>query len=103
MFRGQHRKVRLLFGISDVVLTALAFAAAYQTRVLLAGHTPPFGPEFFLTRQVVVLLLGWSMAVYVALAAWWNIYGRIDSAQPHVILHDAFRQCLVGSASVVLF
>jgi exopolysaccharide biosynthesis polyprenyl glycosylphosphotransferase len=101
VFRGHHRKIRLLFGLSDVLLTALAFAAAYQTRVLL--DRAAFGPEFFLSAPVVVLLLGWSMVVWVGLASWWEIYDRIDSAHPRVILRDAFRQCLVGSASVVLF
>ena len=32
---GRHRKARVLFGLSDVLLAALAFEAAYQTRVLL--------------------------------------------------------------------
>ena len=102
MFRGHHRKVRLLFGISDVLLVALAFVLAYQTRVSLAGRAPAFGREFFLTRPVVVLLLGWSMVVWVALAAWWEIYDRIDAAHPRVILRDTFRQCVLGSASIVL-
>ncbi|HEV2200321.1 MAG TPA: sugar transferase [Bryobacteraceae bacterium] len=102
MFRGHHRKVRLLFGISDVVFTALAFALAYRTRVFLEGRAPGFGHDFFLTRQVAVLLLGWSMAVWVAAAAWWEIYDRIDTAHPRVILRDTFRQCLLGSAAIVL-
>ena len=35
MFSRQHRKARVLFGLSDILLTALAFEAAYQTRILL--------------------------------------------------------------------
>jgi exopolysaccharide biosynthesis polyprenyl glycosylphosphotransferase len=103
VFRGHHRKVRLLFGASDVLLIALAFAAAYRTRVLLAGRTPAFGREFFLIPEVTVLLLGWCMVVWVGLAAWWDIYDRIDTGHPRIILSDAFRQCLMGSFSVVLF
>jgi len=102
VFRGHHRKVRLLFGISDVLLTALAFALAYQIRFSWAGRVPGFDREFFLTRPVIVLLLGWSMVVWVALAAWWEIYDRIGAAHPRVILRDTFRQCLLGSASIVL-
>ena len=102
VFRGHHRKIRLLFGISDVLLTALAFAAAYRTRVVLTGRVPAFEPEFFLTTPVIVLLLVWSMVGWVALATWWEVYERIDSAHPRVILRDAFRQCLLGSASVIL-
>jgi exopolysaccharide biosynthesis polyprenyl glycosylphosphotransferase len=103
VFRGHHRKVRLLFGTSDVLLIALAFVAAYQTRVLLAGRAPVFGREFFLAPEVIALLLGWCMVVWVALATWWDIYDRIDAGHPRIILSDAFRQCLLGSFSVVLF
>jgi exopolysaccharide biosynthesis polyprenyl glycosylphosphotransferase len=103
VFRGHHRKVRLLFGTSDVILIALAFAAAYHTRVLLAGRVPGFGREFFLVPEVVVLLLGWCMVVSVGLATWWDIYDRIDTGHARIILTDAFRQSLLASASVVLF
>jgi len=43
------------------------------------------------------------MVVWVALGIWWQTYDRIDSAHPRVILSDAFRQCALGSMSVVLF
>ena len=102
MFRGHHRKVRLLFGLSDIVLIALAFFLAYWARVALGAHTVPFEHDFFLVAPVQVLLLGWSMVVWVALGIWWQTYGRIDSAHPRVILLDAFRQCLLGAVSVVL-
>ena len=46
----------------------------------------------------MALLLGWSMLIWVALGYWWEIYDRIDAALPRVILRDAFRQCLLGSA-----
>ena len=102
MFRGHHRKIRLLFGISDVLLIALAFAAAYSTRTVLAGQVPGFGREFYLSQPVVALLVGWSMVIWVALAGWWDIYARLESAHPRLALADASRQCLLGSASVVL-
>ena len=103
VFRGHHRKIRLLFGVSDVTLIALAFAAAYSTRIVLAGRAPGFDREFYLTRPEAALLLGWSMVVWVGLASWWDIYGRIDAAHPRVILGDASRQCVLGLASVILF
>jgi hypothetical protein len=93
VFRGHHRKVRLLFAISDVLLTALAFALAYQARVMLAGRAPALGHEFFLTRQVVVLLLGWSIVVWVAVASWWEIYDRIDAAHPRAIRCALLANC----------
>ena len=43
------------------------------------------------------------MLVWVALGYWWELYDHIDAAHPRVILRDAFRQCLVGAASLILF
>jgi exopolysaccharide biosynthesis polyprenyl glycosylphosphotransferase len=102
VFRGHHRKVRLLFGLSDIVLIALAFFLAYRARLALGSHVVPFEHDFYLLAPVQVLLLGWSMVVWVALGIWWQTYGRIDLARPRVILLDAFRQCLLGAISVVL-
>jgi len=101
VFRGHHRKVRLLFGISDIVVTALAFLLAYRTRVLL-DHVP-LEHDFHLEPPVLVLLLGGSMAVWVAIGTWWQIYDRIDAAHPRIILRDTFRQCLLGAVAIVLF
>src|SRR5580704_6075959 len=98
MFRGHHRKVRILFGLSDILLTAAAFELAYITRQRLDLEN-----VFFLTASIRVLLMGWSMVVWVALGYWWEIYDRIDATHPRVILRDAFRQCLLGAILVVLF
>jgi exopolysaccharide biosynthesis polyprenyl glycosylphosphotransferase len=107
VFRGHHRKVRILFGLSDILLIGLAFWAAYwiRTRLGTAAWTPmrsEFQRNFFLTTPICVLLAGWSMLIWVLLGYWWEIYDRIDSAHPRVILRDAFRQCLLGATSVVL-
>ena len=98
MFRGHHRKLRLLFGISDVLLIVLAFALAYISRQRLELQH-----NFFLTSPVKALLLGWSMFVWVGLGYWWEIYNRIDSAHPKVILRDAFQQCVAGGLSLIIF
>ena len=98
MFRGHRRKARLLFSATDIVLLTLAFEFAYWTRTRLELEH-----NFFLEPQRVALLLGWSMLVWVALGYWWEIYDRIDAASRRVILRDAFRQSLLGSALVVLF
>src|SRR3954462_8683713 len=97
MFRGQDRKVRILFGLFDIVLTAAAFQMAYATRAGL-GLTN----TFYIEPPTAALLMGWSMVVWVALGYWWEIYDQIDAAHPRVILRDAFRQCLVGAVAVVL-
>src|SRR5258706_1681390 len=107
VLRGHHRKVRILFGLSDILLIGLAFWAAYwiRTRLGTAAWTPmrsEFRRTFFLTTPICVLLAGWSMLIWVLLGYWWEIYDHIDSAHPRVILRDAFRQCALGAASVVL-
>src|SRR6202162_4801328 len=101
VFRGHHRKVRLLFGLSDIVLTALAFLLAYRVRVAL--DYIHFEHDFHVAAPVQVLLLGGSMIVWVAVGTWWQIYDRIDAAHPRIILRDTFRQCLLGAVAIVLF
>ncbi len=80
----------------------LAFLAAYWTRVALNSRGVAFENEFFLTGPELTLLIGWSMLVWVALGAWWQIYDRIDAAHPRIILRNAFEQCVLGVASVVV-
>ena len=97
MFRGHYRKVRILFGLADVLIVALAFQFAYWTRarMTLEHYFTLPGPER-------ALLLTGSLVVWVALGLWWEVYDRIDAADVRVILRDAFRQCLLGAASIVL-
>ncbi len=75
----------------------MAFQLAYWMRGRLA-----FEHVFFLTPIVRAVLLGWSAAVWVVLALWWEAYDRIDAAHIRVILRDTFQQCLVGAASIIL-
>ena len=97
MFSGHHRKAKLLFGLSDILLTALAFGLAYESRVWLPLERP-----FYLLPHVQALLVGFSMLTWVALGFWLDIYERLDAGKPSVILRDSFRQCLLGLMAVVL-
>ncbi len=98
VFRGHHRKIRVLFGISDLLLIGIAFQLAYATRVrLVLEHF------FALTSTEKLLLAGWSMLVWIALGYWWELYDHLDSEHPRTILRDAFRQCLLGGVALVLF
>jgi exopolysaccharide biosynthesis polyprenyl glycosylphosphotransferase len=97
VFSRHHRKARLLFGLSDVLLTALAFEAAYQTRLLL-----PIGRLFYLTVPVKALLLGSVILTWLLIGYWLELYDRLDSAHPSVVLRDTFRQCILGSIVVIL-
>jgi exopolysaccharide biosynthesis polyprenyl glycosylphosphotransferase len=95
---SRQRKARLLFGLSDVVLATLAFAAAYQTRAPLHLHF-----LFYLTAQQVVLVLGFSLLAWVMIGRWLGIYEKLDSAHPRLILRDSARQCALGALCLVIF
>ncbi len=97
MFSRHHRKVRVLFGLSDILLTALAFEAAYQTRLWL-----PLERIFFLTPPVKALLLGFSVLVWLLGGLWLEVYEKLESGHPRVILRDTFRQSLLGAVAVVI-
>src|SRR5215831_13042765 len=97
MFRRQ-RKARVLFGLSDVVIATLAFEAAYQTRVLL-----PLTHDFFLTVERKALVLGFALVCWVALGLWLEVYEKLDSGHPRVILRDSARQCAYGALGLVVF
>lgn len=98
MYSRHHRKARILFGVSDVLLTALAFEAAYQTRAFL-----PLEKNFELAVITKAFLLGYSVSIWVMFGYWLGVYERLDSAHPLVILRDASRQCAIGAIAVVLF
>src|SRR5436853_595524 len=55
MFRGHHRQVRILFGVSDILLIGVAFQLAYATRIRLE-----LTHEFFITSPIQGLLMGRS-------------------------------------------
>ncbi|HUQ94911.1 MAG TPA: sugar transferase [Bryobacteraceae bacterium] len=99
MYSRHHRKARILFGLSDVLLTALAFEAAYLTRAYL----PYFERFFEIPVPVKALLLGVAVFLWVLLGYWLGVYERLDSAHLRVILRDASRQCAFGIIGVVLF
>ena len=97
MFSGHYRKVKVLFGLTDVVLIAVAFLAAYYARVHL-----PFERVFELEGARAPVLLILSAACWVALGYWLDVYDKLDSAHPRVILRDTFRQCALGGIAIVL-
>jgi len=95
---GRHRKARVLFGLSDVLLAALAFEAAYQTRVVLhLEHA------FYLTVERKALVLAFALAAWVAIGLWLEVYEKLDIGNPRVILRDAARQCGYGVLCLIVF
>jgi exopolysaccharide biosynthesis polyprenyl glycosylphosphotransferase len=95
---SRHRKARVLFGLSDVVLVALAFEAAYQTRsVVNLEHV------FYLSVQQKALVLGFAALAWVAVAVWLEIYEKLDSGHPLVILRDSTAQCVYSALGLIVF
>jgi exopolysaccharide biosynthesis polyprenyl glycosylphosphotransferase len=95
---SRQRKARVLFGLSDIVLAAAGFEAAYQTRSILhLEHA------FFLTVEKKALVLGFSLFAWVAIGLWLGVYEKLDSGHPRIILRDSFRQSAYGAICLVLF
>ena len=95
---SRQRKARVLFGLSDIFLATLAFEAAYRTRKFLRLEN-----LFFLTVQQKVLVLGSALTAWVVIALWLEIYEKLDTAHPRIILRDTFRQCVYGAMCLVIF
>ena len=95
MFRSQTRKLKILFGFADAVLTAAAFTVAYKVR-----EYAPFRLQFFLTPDVHTLLLGFCLLTWVGFGYWLDVYGKLESVRIRVIVADSFRQ--VGFSALAL-
>ena len=94
---SRQRKARVFFGLSDIFLISLAFEAAYRTRTLLHLER-----AFYMSAERKALVLGMSLAAWVAIALWLEVYDKLDSGHPTVILRDTMRQCGYGALAVVL-
>jgi exopolysaccharide biosynthesis polyprenyl glycosylphosphotransferase len=95
---SRQRNARVLFGLSDIVLAAMAFEAAYQTRVVLNLER-----AFYLTVERKALVLGFALFAWVTIGLGLEIYEKLDSGHPRIILRDAARQCVYGAFSLVVF
>lgn len=103
MFSRQHRKARLLFGLSDVILTTLAFEAAYLTRLSLPRFWPHIERVFFMTVQAKALVLGFALLAWVGAGVWLRVYDRQSGVDPRTILRDSVAQCAWGAICLVIF
>src|ERR1035438_5691536 len=95
---SRQRKARVLFGLSDILLVALAFGAAYRTRSILQLEH-----NFFFTSEQVALILGFSLVAWVTIGLWLEVYEKLVSGHPRVILRDSARQCAYGALCMVVF
>lgn len=95
---SRQRKARVLFGLSDVLLVALAFEAAYQTRSILHLER-----AFYFSEEKKALLLGFVALSWVAVAIWLDIYDKLDNGHPRIIVRDTARQAFYAALCLVVF
>ena len=67
MFSRHYRKVKAIFAATDVLLTSIAFVAAYQTRLRL--HLEK---NFFIDFPVAALLLVLLALCWVTIGYWFD-------------------------------
>lgn len=97
MFGSKQRKAKLLFGLSDILLTVIAFESAYTIRQRMRLEN-----NFFLLPEQKALILGFSATAFVVIGYWMNIYGKVDSTRIRTILADSFRQAGYSALALVL-
>jgi exopolysaccharide biosynthesis polyprenyl glycosylphosphotransferase len=95
LFRSQTRKLKILFGVVDAVLTAAAFTLAYHVR-----EYAPLKNQFFLTPDVYTLLFGYCLLTWVGFGYWFNVYSKLEAVRLRVIFGDSIRQ--VGASALAL-
>jgi exopolysaccharide biosynthesis polyprenyl glycosylphosphotransferase len=98
MFQSQQRKTKILFGLSDIIFTAIAFELAYRFRQWLHLDL-----RFYLLPHVKNLLSAFCVITWVVAGYRLNVYGKLDAALPPVILRDSFRQAAYATVAIVLF
>jgi exopolysaccharide biosynthesis polyprenyl glycosylphosphotransferase len=101
VFSRHYTKVKAIFGLTDVFLVSLAFLGAYETRIRLT-QALHFEKVFYLDLRVGAPLLILSAICWVAIGYWFNVYEKLDSAHPRVVLRDTFQQCALGAVSIVV-
>jgi exopolysaccharide biosynthesis polyprenyl glycosylphosphotransferase len=98
MFSNQHRKAKLLFGFSDIVLVAIALEAAYWFRLSL----PNLRHNFYFTTEKKALVLGLAVLAWVLSGYWLGVYENLGTGQRRVIIRDLLRQTAYASIALVL-
>lgn len=97
MFRSRRRKLKILFGFADALLTAVAFGLAYRVREFL-----PFDNQFYLTPNVGPPLLAFCVLTWVSVGYWLDVYGKLESVRVRAILRDSFRQAGWGGLALMV-
>lgn len=97
MFRSQRRKLKILFGFADALLTASAFGLCYRVREFL-----PFYHEFYLTVNQGPPLLAFCVLTWALIGYWLDVYGKLESVRVRAIARDSFRQAGWGGLALIV-
>ncbi len=98
MFAYQRKKVGLALALTDAVLLSIAFLLGYQTRVHLSLER-----DFYILPDRRFTLWLVSILSWITIAVYSRIYEHLDSAQWTRILRVTMRQCVLGTACIVVF
>jgi exopolysaccharide biosynthesis polyprenyl glycosylphosphotransferase len=98
VFDHHKKRAFLLFAAADVILTILAFEAAYQTRIFL-----PLPRVFFITTPIKALLLGFVLVTWLALGRSIGVYARLYGSNTWAAIYDTLRQVAFGALGLIVF
>ncbi len=98
MFDRHQQRAVFLFAAADVILTVIAFEAAYQTRLLL-----PLPRIFFITTPIKALLLGFILVLWLALGRWIGAYKRLYGTDVRAAVYDTVTQITFGGFGLLSF
>ena len=98
MFDHHKKRAFLLFAAADVILTILAFEAAYQTRAFL-----PLPRVFFITTPIKALLLGFVLVTWLLLGRSIGVYARLYGSNKGSAVLDTLRQVIFGGLGLIVF
>ncbi len=96
MFSSQQRKTRILFGLADLVLTAVAFQVAYFIRQWLPFQTN-------LAIPMLPLVLAFCVITWVAAGHWLGLHLHLQTSSTQTILRNSILQAATGAMSLILF
>ncbi|HCC56877.1 MAG TPA: sugar transferase [Solibacterales bacterium] len=96
MFSSQQRKTRILFGLADLVLTAVAFETAYFIRQWLPFQTN-------LAIPMLPLVLVFCVTTWVAAGHWLGVHVQLQTSSIRSILRNSVFQAAAGSMGLILF
>lgn len=97
MFERHRRRAEILFAVLDLILSAVAFEAAFVTRAALPMR------EFTLDPSARTLALIAALASVVASGHATGLYARLYASERAPVFTGTLRQALVASAPLLAF